>query len=475
MDKEVSVDLAIIGAGTAGISAFKEASKLTNKIILIDHGPLGTTCARVGCMPSKVLIQIANYFHSRKSFSELGIEGSEKLTVNIPTAMRYVRKLRDYFTSGTIKYLDSLGNQFIRGNAVFYEPNVIRVNELKIIAKSFIIATGTSSIIPHEWEAFSDKILTSENIFEQENFEDKIAVIGAGPIGLELGQALSRLGIEIAMFHSRGFIGHLNDPLVNEYAIKIFQDEFPLHLNSKASIKKHDRSLIVETHKANFITDQVLVSMGRKPNLENLNLEILGIKMDESGLPIHDKTTMKIQDLPIYIAGDASKFKPLLHEAADEGRITGYNAVRKTQHCFIRRTPLMIIFTEPNIAVIGKSFHELKNTDFIIGEVQFEDQGRARIMLQNKGILRIYADQNNGKLLGAELIAPAGEHLAHLLAGAIQQNLTVFDMLKMPFYHPVVEEGMRTALRHAATQVKNKTHKNFELVMCDSEAVEGLS
>src|SRR5438477_11616325 len=116
MSKEISIDLAIIGAGTAGISAFKEANKLTNKIILIDHGPLGTTCARVGCMPSKVLIQAADYFYSRKFFTELGIGGSEKLTIDVPTVMKHVRKLRDYFTLGTVKYLHSLGKQFIKGN-----------------------------------------------------------------------------------------------------------------------------------------------------------------------------------------------------------------------------------------------------------------------------------------------------------------------------------------------------------------------
>lgn len=475
MDKKISVDVAIIGAGTAGISAFKEASKVTDKIILIDHGPLGTTCARVGCMPSKTLIQVADYFHDRTHFSKLGIRGASKLMVDMPAVMQYVRDLRDYFTSGTIKFLESLGKQFIKGNAEFLAANMLQVGNKKIIAKSIIIATGTASIIPPEWQAFSDKILISENIFEQKNFQQKIAVIGGGAIGIELGQALSRLGIKIEMFHGSKLVGQLSDPIVNEYAINLFKNEFPLYLNHKATVEKHKERLVVKAGKRHFIADQIVAALGRKPNLAGLNLEKLNVKMDKSGLPIYDRTTLKIKNLPIYIAGDVAKFRPLLHEAADEGRIAGYNAVRKRDHCFSPRTPIAIIFSQPNIAIVGKAFKDLKGEKFVIGEVRFDDQGRSRIMAQNKGILRIYATKKTGKLLGAEMIAPAGEHLAHILASAIQQNLTVFDVLQWPFYHPTVEEGMRTALHDAAKKVGDKNRKSFNLVMCNSEAVSNLS
>lgn len=476
MTKDITVDVAIIGTGTAGLSAFKEASKFTDKIILIDHGPLGTTCARVGCMPSKVLIQVADEFHARLHFKAIGIDGAENLSVSIPSVMKHVRKLRDYFTSGMIQYVESLGKKYIKGSASFVDANILLVDKQKIIAKSIIIAAGTSSIIPDAWKNFSDQILTSENIFEQKDFQKKIAVIGAGPIGLELGQALSRLGIEIAIFHSQHFIGGLTDPVVNDYAIKTFAKEFPLHLNALANVTKENHSLLVKTDKVTFTADQLLAAMGRQPNLAALNLKAIpDIKLDKTGLPLYNKTTMQIQHHPLFIAGDAGKFKPLLHEAADEGRITGFNAVQKHPHCFMRRTPLAIIFTEPNIATVGKRFSELKDEDFIIGETTFDDQGRARIMSQNKGILRVYVARQTGTLLGAEMIAPGGEHLAHILAAAIQQHLTVFKMLQMPFYHPVLEEGMRTALRDASAKVHDKKQKSFDLVMCESAAVGNLS
>jgi len=252
------------------------------------------------------------------------------------------------------------------------------------------------------------------------------------------------------------------------------QKEFPLYLNQMAQLEKNNDFLIVKGEKKSVEVKQILAALGRKPNLMNINFEKLGIEVDKSGVPLFDNTTMQINNSSLFIAGDITKERQLLHESADEGRIAGYNAVRDDSQCFHRRVPLTIIFSDPNIAIVGKSFSALQNTKFVTGKVCFDNQGRSRIMSKNKGILHIYAEQNTGKLLGAEMIAPAGEHLAHLLAWAIQQDMTVFDVLKMPYYHPTVEEGMRTAIRDLASQIH--PHKQLaDIAMCDSEAVTTLS
>lgn len=473
MGKETSVDLAIIGAGTSGLSAFKEASKVTKNIVLIDHGPLGTTCARIGCMPSKAFIQAANYFHQRQLFAERGIVGADKIKINIPQMMEYVRKMRDDFTSGIIQYIHKLGDQFVNGAAEIREPNVIRVGNNRINAKSIIIATGSQSFIPNDWLDFSSQILTSENFFEQIDFEDKIDVIGAGVIGLELGQALKRIGIEINVFHSKETIGHLSDPIVNQHAINLLQQEVPFHLKQKAQVEKSNGLLHVKSAKKTSETQQILASIGRKPNILNIDFQKLGIQTNDMGIPLFDPASMQIKDSSLFIAGDVTKDRQLLHEAADEGQIAGYNAVH-SPHCFQRRTPLTIIFTDPNIAIVGQSYKNLEKSEFIIGEARFDNQGRSRIMSENKGILRLYAEPKKGMLLGAEMIAPSGEHLAHLLAWSIQQQMTAFDVLQMPFYHPTIEEGLKSALRELVKQVKN-SHKPFEIAMCDSEAASNLS
>lgn len=470
MNKEI--DVAIIGAGTAGLSAFKEASKFSKKVVIIDKGPLGTTCARVGCMPSKILIQAANYFHHRHYFAAMGIRGDDKLSVEIPDVLAYVRQMRDQFTAGVVKYTQSLGEQFICGEARLISPEEIKVGNQIIRAKAIIIATGSHSVVPKPWRDFDDKILTSETIFEQNNLPNDIAVIGAGSIGLEFGQALARLGINIVMFNASAHIGGLSDPRVNETAVNLFRDAFPMHLNEKVALTEDDGRLIV-AEKNNQVFDRVVAAMGRAPNIDSLGLKELDIPFTEQGIPKYDKTTMQIDHCSIFLAGDVNQARPLLHEAADEGRIAGFNATHSVE-CFHRRTPLRILFTEPNIAVVGQGFSELDKKNTVIGGVSFSDQGRAKIMRQNNGLLRVYGHKKTGKLLGAEMIAPDGEHMAHLLAWATFKELTVFDVLQMPFYHPVVEEGMRTALRDLASQVEEQSSA-FDLAMCDSEALPPLS
>jgi dihydrolipoamide dehydrogenase len=150
------------------------------------------------------------------------------------------------------------------------------------------------------------------------------------------------------------------------------------------------------------------------------------------------------------MAGDASNDIPLLHEAADQGRIAGANAGRFPDvRAGLRRGALALVFTEPQLAFVGASLEQLTQhykDRFAVGQVSFEDQGRSRVILRNKGLLKVYAEHGTGVFLGAEMFGPAAEHIGHLLAWAAQQRMTVSDMLDMPFYHPVIEEGLRTAL-----------------------------
>jgi len=179
---------------------------------------------------------------------------------------------------------------------------------------------------------------------------------------------------------------------------------------------------------------------------------------------------MQCGDSHIFIAGDANNERPQLPEAADHGRIAGENAARYPDvQPGLRRTPLAITFTEPQIATMGSSYSELCVSHagrFAIGKVSFENQGRSRVMLQNKGMLRVYAEYATGRFLGAEMIGPRAENIGHLLSWAVQAGLTVEAMLDMPFYHPVVEEGVRTALRDLAHHLQHEPAHDCPCVDC---------
>lgn len=202
------------------------------------------------------------------------------------------------------------------------------------------------------------------------------------------------------------------------------------------------------------VVDYVLAATGRAPNVAGLDLEQTTLPLNENGVPIFSPDTLQAGDSHVFIAGDVNNDRPLLHEATDEGHIAGDNAgawpaVKPGK----RRSPLGIVFSDPQIGMVGQRYRELPKAGAIAGSVSFEDQGRSRVMGKNKGLLRIYAEEGTGRFLGAEMFGPRVEHLAHLLAWAHQTDMTIDEMLEMPFYHPVVEEGLRTALRDVRAQL----------------------
>jgi dihydrolipoamide dehydrogenase len=163
---------------------------------------------------------------------------------------------------------------------------------------------------------------------------------------------------------------------------------------------------------------------------------------------------MQIPGTRMFVVGDANGERALLHEAGDEGRIAGYNIFADEVRAFRRKTPFAIAFSSPNIARVGKTMKSLQGRDdYAVGTRNFDTQARARVLHENAGLLHIYGRKSDGLILGAEMIAPRGEHLANELAWAIEKNLTVWDLLAMPFYHPVVEEGMQNALYNLAAKV----------------------
>ena len=447
------VDVAIVGAGTAGLAALREVRRKTEDFVLINKPPYGTTCARVGCMPSKTLIAAANAFHARKLLDAFGIRGAEHLKADIPAVLARVRLLRDNFVAGVLKATQDLGERNIAGQARLDGPNRVIVDDHVIEARQIILAPGSSPIVPKPWKAFSDRILTTDTLFEQQDLPSRIGVIGLGAIGAEMAQALARLGIEIHGFDGAGQMAGISDGKIAETLRKSLAQEFAVHLGVEVNLAGADSGIDIAWGDNRVTVDQVLVAVGRRQNVQDLGLESLGVPLDAKGLPEVDPQTMRIGNTSVLLAGDANAIRPILHESSDDGHIAGLNATSDTPVRLARRTPMSITFCEPQVASVGKRASELDLDDCLIGEIDFASQGRARTMQQNYGLMRIYVSPRDGRLLGAEMAAPAAEHFAQMLALAISQNLKVHDLLAMPFYHPTLEEGLRTALRKIAREL----------------------
>jgi dihydrolipoamide dehydrogenase len=283
-----------------------------------------------------------------------------------------------------------------------------------------------------------------------------MAVVGLGSIGLEMGQALSRLGVTVTGIDQLNTVAKLGDAVVSDLVVDVIGKEFPLWLGAVAELEKQDSGIKVSCGDQSVVVEKVLASLGRRPNLTRLGLENLSIEIDEHGIPVYNPNTMQLGDSSIFIAGDVNADRALLHEAGHEGRVAGYNAVHDSITAFRRKTLLAITFCDPNIAMVGAQLDELNVAEIAIGEIQFSPVGRALIMGKNRGVLRIYANKADGRLLGAAMACVKGENLAHLLAWSIQQGLTVQALLKMPFYHPVIEEALQAALYNALGQLDIK-------------------
>ncbi|MDB4976657.1 MAG: dihydrolipoyl dehydrogenase [Myxococcaceae bacterium] len=453
----LTTDVAIIGAGTAGLHARRAVEAAGKSWLLIDGGPYGTTCARTGCMPSKLLIAAADAAYRARRAGLFGVQiAPEAIRIDGRAVLARVRRERDRFAELIARDVEALPEALRpRGMARFVAPGELQVGaSLKVRATAVVIAAGSRPIIPRELEVLGDGLLTSDSLFELETLPESVAVFGTGAIGLELGQALAHLGVRVAFYNPNDALGPFTDPVVSARFREVMSADLDLTLGVQVTDVRSEADGVVIRHRDGQGRQKerrfarVLAAVGRKPSLDKLDLAAAGLKLDPRGIPDFSRSTTQCGQQPVFLAGDIDGYRTILHEAVDEGAIAGFNAANYPavqEH--VRRTPLNIGFTYPQLALVGKSFREASEQNAAMGQVSYDDQGRARVIGQNRGHVRVYADRLSKRLIGAELFGPGVEHTAQLLAWAIQQGQTVPELLRMPVYHPTIEEGIRTALR----------------------------
>jgi dihydrolipoamide dehydrogenase len=459
---EQEVDVAVIGAGSAGLTAWRAARTHTARVVLVEEGQYGTTCARVGCMPSKLLIAAANAAYEAKRASALGIH-VQHVRVDGQAVMRRLRAERDRFVQFAVDNTEAIPAEArLMGHARFLAPGRVQVGEHTVLkARTVVVATGSQPFIPPEFKDAGVRLHTSDSVFEWTRLPASVAVIGTGVIALELGQALHRLGSRVTLFGRGTQVGFLDDPGLASLSTSLFSVELPIKLRCevvRVEQKSNGVALRLRNHDGDEWQEEfeaILCATGRQPRLQGLDLQKAGLELDRKGVPRVDPQTMRCGDSAVFIAGDASDERAVLHEAVDQGRVAGDNAGAWPEaRPAMRHVPLAIAFTEPQLAQVGMGWKAMQGTDYVVGSVSFSEQGRSRVMLEDRGALHLYAERGNGRLLGAQMVGPRAEHLAHLLAWSLQQGLSIEQMLRMPYYHPVFEEAVRTAVKDARDQLR---------------------
>lgn len=455
---ERDVDVAIIGAGTAGLAALATARQATPSVLLIEAGPFGTTCARVGCMPSKLLIAAAERAEDVHAAATFGIQPGD-VTIDGAAVMRRVRQMRDTFVDGVVEDVSEMpASTRLEGRARFVADDCLVVETpegpVKVRARGIVIATGSTPTLPPPFDKVA--VDTSDTVFDWADLPASVAVFGDGIIGLELGQALARLGVRVRLYGKDGNMGPLTDPDVIAAARRGLAETMDMVADHELSeIRPDGASYVVEASADGAAVggrfSRVLVAVGRSPNVAGLGLEATSAPLGADGVPHFDRETGRCAETPIFIAGDAMNDAMVLHEASTTGEIAGANAANRVLESYEREVPMAVVFTAPQLATVGEARAELdgRAADYVVGTVDWSDQGRARIADVAAGRLNLYADASTGRILGMEMAGPRAEHIAHVMVLAMTQSLTVDDMLQMPFYHPTFEEGLRAALEDA--------------------------
>lgn len=460
---KLEVDVAVIGAGTAGLVARLQAlSHRAGRVLLIEGSVYGTTCARVGCMPSKLLIAAADVAQHVRGAATFGVVVGD-VRIDGAAVMARVRRERDRFVAGVVRSTEAIdARDRLQGWARFVGPQSLIVETeagpVQVEARTIVIAAGSSPSIPPPLRGLGDRVLTSDSVFELPTLPASLAIVGSGVIGLEIGSAMQRLGVSVSVLDTGTRMPLVVSDVMQAEAHGLFAERLDLHqgISELAAELVSDGVRLRWTQSdgqaREAVFEYVLAATGRPPQLERLGLDAAGIELDQRGMPKHlDERTMRIGESAIFMAGDVDSTRPVLHEATAEGRIAGQNAARYPDvRAHVRHVPLAIMFTEPAVATVGQVPTEGEGVEWAVGEVDFREQGRARVMNQAYGRTRVYGRRDCGTIFAAELIGPGVEHMAHLLAWAVAQRVTAQRALELPIYHPVLEEGLRTAIARLA-------------------------
>ena len=447
----------VIGGGPGGYVCAIRLAQLGLKTACIEsRGSLGGTCLNVGCIPSKSLLNLSEEFHNAQSLSNKGIEIGE-VKLNLSKMMKNKDKAVTILTKGVEFLLKKNKVTYFKGTGSFKSKNdiVIKDNNSKetiIQTENTIIATGSVPVSLPGMEIDEKVIVSSTGALKLEQVPKKMVVVGGGYIGLEMGSVWSRLGSEV---HVVEFLDHITpgmDKEISSEFMKILKKQgINFHMQHKVEkIKKNNNNAIVSTlnengTKKDFECDVVLISVGRKPNTEGLNLQKIGVELDEKKRVKTDKN-FKTNQNNIYAIGDVISGPMLAHKAEDEGIAVAENIAGQSGHVNYDTIP-GVIYTSPEVASIGKTEEQLKELkiNYKIGKFSFMANSRAKAIDDTEGFVKILADEKTDQVLGAHLIGPhAGELIAEI-GIAMEFGASSEDIARTCHAHPTFSEAVKEA------------------------------
>jgi len=456
---ENNFDLVVIGGGPGGYVCAIRAAQLGLKTACIEsRGSLGGTCLNVGCIPSKSLLNLSeNFRKAKKDFDQQGIE-IDGIKLNIAKMMSNKNKSIQVLTKGVeflfkknkVTYFKGKGVLLSKNDVVIYETNNKRTN---VKSKNIVLATGSTVTSLPGIEINEKNIVSSTGALSFDKVPKKLAVIGGGYIGLEMGSVWSRLGTEVTVIEYLDYITPgMDREISNEFQKILSKQGIKFKIGSKVkSVENQGNSVLISytnvksSKKEILQVDKVLVSVGRKPYTEGLNLSKVGISRDNKGrIEVNDKLQTSIKN--IYAIGDVIKGPMLAHKAEEEGIAVAEILAGQAGHVNYDVIP-GVIYTSPEVATVGKTEEQLKeeNKSYKVGKFPFLANSRAKVNNETEGFVKILADSKTDKVLGVHIIGPhCGDMIAEM-ALAMEFGASSEDIARTCHAHPTHTEAIKEA------------------------------
>ncbi len=461
--RSISCDTVIVGAGTAGLEAFRAASEAGADCVLADAGRLGTTAQRSGELPASCLMTAGMSVRALSALSKMGVAVPDA-DLDPSGVLGMVRAQRARATTSVLSFLYRIPEEKrLRGLVRFSDPHTLMVgDDTKVTFKSAVVATGTQPLVTYEQSQIRN-IITTNEFYEQERLPGSAAVFGSTAVGLQLGQALAYLGSDVTVFGQRQ-LWNLTDEEVLSTALDMFSSRFSLAVDSFITSIDPEQDgysiyYIDGGRYENYLhTTQVIAATARIPNVGGLNLAHLGVRLTREGYLTTDPRTMQTSLPNIYAAGSVRGTESTAM-AEIEGRYAGLNAARPERQVKIPETVnIEVCHTDPVLAIAGLSFEAMKkraveeHRPFVASHALFGDTISGSRQ-QHGGVIGLYTDRQSHLVMGAEICADCADHLAQLVAFAIRKKTRVEELLEFDFVHLSAEEILSQAASEAVQKL----------------------
>jgi pyruvate/2-oxoglutarate dehydrogenase complex dihydrolipoamide dehydrogenase (E3) component len=459
-------DVLVIGCGTAGSRAASTAAKHGARVVAFEGGErLGGLCILRGCMPTKTLLETAHRLHDIRDATRFGIEVAAP-SLDFPAMMNRMRTLVERFRSAKERGVHAGGYELRWGRPRFVDPHTVEVDGERFRGKAIVIATGSRvRELPVEVPADA-RVVTSDAMFELTEVPSSAIVLGAGAVGLEFATWMARIGTQVT-WGSRSPILHRTDPESGEELRRALADEMTvLPVSQLQRVEARPGGGVVATFapsegaELRIEADLLLNAIGRVPDYSGLELAAAGLEVVGAGLP-HRPTLQTDAADHVFVAGDTTGQRLILHDANLEGAVAGNNAARLAGALAGDPEPLApvpgveVTFTDPAYANVGRSplTLEATGTPFVQATKRFPEQGRGIVMGDRYGLLRLVACPRTAHILGCQIVSRRADDLIHIPAAVMALGGTVDQMHRIPWYHPTLAEAFIEVTRELSAKV----------------------